>query len=85
MKTVTLSRLNAFKHAQEPFSCLTAYDASFAQHADAAGIDVHIIAHSIIHWSVGGDLDTGGWLATVNGAPASGEDADIRPARHDSR
>ena len=47
MKTVTLSRLNAFKHAQEPFSCLTAYDASFAQHADAAGIDVLLVGDSL--------------------------------------
>ncbi|GAB3341392.1 MULTISPECIES: 3-methyl-2-oxobutanoate hydroxymethyltransferase [Chromohalobacter] len=47
MKTVTLSHLNAFKRASEPFSCLTAYDASFAQHAGAAGIDVLLVGDSL--------------------------------------
>ena len=40
MKTVTLSTLQAYKRAGETFSCLTAYDASFAHAASAAGIDV---------------------------------------------
>ncbi|MBB3191809.1 3-methyl-2-oxobutanoate hydroxymethyltransferase [Halomonas cerina] len=47
MKTVTLSTLQAFKRAGEPFSCLTAYDASFARAASAAGIEVLLVGDSL--------------------------------------
>ncbi|GAB2790045.1 3-methyl-2-oxobutanoate hydroxymethyltransferase [Halomonas shantousis] len=47
MKTVTLSTLNAYKRAGEAFSCLTAYDATFAHAADAAGIDVLLVGDSL--------------------------------------
>lgn len=46
MKTVTLSTLQAYKRAGETFSCLTAYDASFAHAASAAGIDVLLVGDS---------------------------------------
>ncbi|MBZ9558269.1 MULTISPECIES: 3-methyl-2-oxobutanoate hydroxymethyltransferase [Modicisalibacter] len=47
MKTVTLSTLQAAKRAGEPFSCLTAYDASFAQAANQAGIEVLLVGDSL--------------------------------------
>ncbi|WP_372613582.1 3-methyl-2-oxobutanoate hydroxymethyltransferase [Halomonas sp.] len=47
MKTVTLSTLQALKHAGEPFSCLTAYDASFARAAGDAGIEVLLVGDSL--------------------------------------
>ncbi|MFW6345212.1 MAG: 3-methyl-2-oxobutanoate hydroxymethyltransferase [Halomonas sp.] len=47
MKTVTLSTLQAFKRAGEPFSCLTAYDASFARVASDAGIEVLLVGDSL--------------------------------------
>ena len=47
MKTVTLSTLQAFKRAGEPFSCLTAYDASFARAASDAGIEVLLVGDSL--------------------------------------
>ncbi|WP_346796395.1 3-methyl-2-oxobutanoate hydroxymethyltransferase [Halomonas sp. Bachu 37] len=47
MKTVTLSTLQAFKRAGEPFSCLTAYDASFAHTASQAGIEVLLVGDSL--------------------------------------
>ena len=47
MKTVTLSTLQAYKRAGETFSCLTAYDASFAHAASAAGIDVLLVGDSL--------------------------------------
>ncbi|MBB3185528.1 3-methyl-2-oxobutanoate hydroxymethyltransferase [Halomonas fontilapidosi] len=47
MKTVTLSTLQAFKRAGEPFSCLTAYDASFARAAGEAGIEVLLVGDSL--------------------------------------
>lgn len=47
MKTVTLSTLQAAKRAGEPFSCLTAYDASFAHAASQAGIDVLLVGDSL--------------------------------------
>lgn len=47
MKPVTLSTLQAFKRAGEPFSCLTAYDASFARTAGAAGIEVLLVGDSL--------------------------------------
>jgi len=47
MKTVTLSTLQAFKRNGEPFSCLTAYDASFARAAGDAGIEVLLVGDSL--------------------------------------
>ncbi|HSH46984.1 MAG TPA: 3-methyl-2-oxobutanoate hydroxymethyltransferase [Halomonas sp.] len=47
MKTVTLSTLRAYKRAGETFSCLTAYDASFARAASEAGIDVLLVGDSL--------------------------------------
>lgn len=47
MKTVTLSTLKAYKQAGETFSCLTAYDASFAHAASQAGIDVLLVGDSL--------------------------------------
>ncbi|MGP9764496.1 3-methyl-2-oxobutanoate hydroxymethyltransferase [Halomonas sp. AOP13-D3-9] len=47
MKTVTLSTLQAYKQAGETFSCLTAYDASFAHAASQAGIDVLLVGDSL--------------------------------------
>ncbi|CAM3989003.1 3-methyl-2-oxobutanoate hydroxymethyltransferase [Vreelandella rituensis] len=47
MKTVTLSTLQAFKRAGETFSCLTAYDASFAHAASHAGIEVLLVGDSL--------------------------------------
>ena len=47
MKTVTLSTLQALKNAGETFSCLTAYDASFAHAASQAGIEVLLVGDSL--------------------------------------
>ncbi|MFP4137506.1 MAG: 3-methyl-2-oxobutanoate hydroxymethyltransferase [Halomonas sp.] len=47
MKPVTLSTLQAFKRAGETFSCLTAYDASFARAASEAGIEVLLVGDSL--------------------------------------
>ncbi|MCK2185548.1 3-methyl-2-oxobutanoate hydroxymethyltransferase [Halomonas getboli] len=47
MKTVTLSTLQALKRAGEPFSCLTAYDATFARTASEAGIEVLLVGDSL--------------------------------------
>lgn len=47
MKTVTLSTLQAHKQAGETFSCLTAYDASFAHAASQADIDVLLVGDSL--------------------------------------
>nr|WP_297461116.1 3-methyl-2-oxobutanoate hydroxymethyltransferase [uncultured Halomonas sp.] len=47
MKTVTLSTLQATKRAGETFSCLTAYDASFAHAANQAGIEVLLVGDSL--------------------------------------
>lgn len=47
MKTVTLSTLQASKRAGEPFSCLTAYDASFARAAGEAGVEVLLVGDSL--------------------------------------
>jgi 3-methyl-2-oxobutanoate hydroxymethyltransferase len=47
MKTVTLSTLKNLKRAGEPFSCLTAYDASFAHAAGEAGIEVLLVGDSL--------------------------------------
>ncbi len=45
--TVTTQSLKALKEAGEKFSCLTAYDATFAALADAAGIEVLLIGDSL--------------------------------------
>lgn len=47
MKTITLSTLQAYKRAGETFSCLTAYDASFAHAAATAGIEVLLVGDSL--------------------------------------
>ncbi|GED23097.1 3-methyl-2-oxobutanoate hydroxymethyltransferase [Halomonas halmophila] len=47
MKPITLSTLQANKRAGEAFSCLTAYDATFAHAADAAGIEVLLVGDSL--------------------------------------
>ncbi|MGR4070278.1 3-methyl-2-oxobutanoate hydroxymethyltransferase [Halomonas sp. LR3S48] len=47
MKTITLSTLQAYKRAGETFSCLTAYDASFARTAAEAGIEVLLVGDSL--------------------------------------
>lgn len=47
MKTVTLNTLREFKRSGETFSCLTAYDASFARAASEAGIDVLLVGDSL--------------------------------------
>ncbi|TFH85721.1 3-methyl-2-oxobutanoate hydroxymethyltransferase [Billgrantia azerbaijanica] len=47
MKTVTLSTLRACKQAGDPFSCLTAYDATFARVASEAGIEVLLVGDSL--------------------------------------
>ncbi|MGC3874802.1 3-methyl-2-oxobutanoate hydroxymethyltransferase [Halomonas sp. GXIMD04776] len=47
MKTITTRTLHAIKHAGETFSCLTAYDASFARIASQAGIEVLLVGDSL--------------------------------------
>ncbi|MDR5861166.1 3-methyl-2-oxobutanoate hydroxymethyltransferase [Halomonas eurihalina] len=47
MKTVTLSTLQAHKRAGEAFSCLTAYDTTFAHAASDAGIEVLLVGDSL--------------------------------------
>jgi 3-methyl-2-oxobutanoate hydroxymethyltransferase len=47
MKTITSSTLRAAKQAGETFSCLTAYDASLAQAAGKAGIEVLLVGDSL--------------------------------------
>ncbi|MFG6176088.1 3-methyl-2-oxobutanoate hydroxymethyltransferase [Halomonas sp. THAF12] len=47
MKTVTLSTLQATKRAGEAFSCLTAYDATFAHAASEAGVEVLLVGDSL--------------------------------------
>ncbi|MDR5866326.1 3-methyl-2-oxobutanoate hydroxymethyltransferase [Halomonas koreensis] len=47
MKPVTLSTLQAFKRAGETFSCLTAYDATFARTASDAGVEVLLVGDSL--------------------------------------
>ncbi|WNK20658.1 3-methyl-2-oxobutanoate hydroxymethyltransferase [Halomonas piscis] len=47
MKTVTLNTLRAHKRSGETFSCLTAYDASFAHAANQAGIEVLLVGDSL--------------------------------------
>ncbi|QOR40471.1 3-methyl-2-oxobutanoate hydroxymethyltransferase [Billgrantia diversa] len=47
MKSVTLSTLQGYKRAGETFSCLTAYDASFARTVAEAGIEVMLVGDSL--------------------------------------
>ncbi len=47
MTTVTLHTLQAFKEAGEKFSCLTAYDATFAYEASSAGVEVLLVGDSL--------------------------------------
>ena len=47
MKTVTISTLTKLKQAGEKFSCLTAYDATFASQISAAEIEVMLIGDSL--------------------------------------
>ncbi|WP_110669291.1 3-methyl-2-oxobutanoate hydroxymethyltransferase [Salinicola halophilus] len=47
MKRVTLATLRDAKGRGEPFSCLTAYDATLARAADEAGIDVLLVGDSL--------------------------------------
>ena len=46
-KPVTLTTLAAMKQEGEKIACLTAYDASFANTADAAGVDVVLVGDSL--------------------------------------
>jgi 3-methyl-2-oxobutanoate hydroxymethyltransferase len=44
---VNVSTLREMKREREPIACLTAYDASFAQLVDVAGIDVVLVGDSL--------------------------------------
>ena len=44
---ITLAALNRMKQAHEKIACLTAYDASFAAQAEAAGVEVLLIGDSL--------------------------------------
>lgn len=44
---VTVRRLNEMKQAKEKIACLTAYDASFAQLLEKAGVDVVLVGDSL--------------------------------------
>jgi len=46
-KKVTVRRLAEMKQAQEKIACLTAYDASFAQLLETAGVDVVLVGDSL--------------------------------------
>lgn len=47
MSKVTVATLKKMKQAGEKFACLTAYDASFAQLLEAAGVDVLLVGDSL--------------------------------------
>ena len=47
MKTVTISTLNKLKQNGEKFSCLTAYDATFAGQTSLAGVEVLLVGDSL--------------------------------------
>lgn len=47
MNTVTVSTLKKIKQAGEKFTCLTAYDASFARRLDEAGVDTLLVGDSL--------------------------------------
>ena len=44
---LTITSLQAMKQAGEKIACLTAYDASFAQQLDTAGVDVVLVGDSL--------------------------------------
>lgn len=44
---VSVSTLREMRQAREPIACLTAYDASFAQLVDLAGVDVVLVGDSL--------------------------------------
>jgi 3-methyl-2-oxobutanoate hydroxymethyltransferase len=44
---VNVGTLREMKQAREPIACLTAYDASFAQLVDMAGVDVVLVGDSL--------------------------------------
>ncbi len=44
---ITLSTLNKMKQASEKFTCLTAYDSTFAQLASEAGVEVLLVGDSL--------------------------------------
>jgi 3-methyl-2-oxobutanoate hydroxymethyltransferase len=46
-KKVTIRRLTEMKQAKEKIACLTAYDASFAQLLEKAGVDVVLVGDSL--------------------------------------
>ena len=47
MSKITVATLKKMKQAGEKFACLTAYDASFAQLLEAAGVDVLLVGDSL--------------------------------------
>lgn len=47
MSKVTVATLKKMKQAGEKFACLTAYDASFAQLLEAAGVEVLLVGDSL--------------------------------------
>ncbi|MGJ8514725.1 3-methyl-2-oxobutanoate hydroxymethyltransferase [Carnimonas sp. R-84981] len=47
MSAITLSTLNGLRESNRPFSCLTAYDATFARVASDAGIEVLLVGDSL--------------------------------------
>lgn len=47
MKRITLTTLQEMKKAGEKFTCLTAYDSSFAALLDAAGVEVLLVGDSL--------------------------------------
>ena len=47
MKKITTTLLKQMKQEQEKFSCLTAYDASFAHAQEAAGVEVILVGDSL--------------------------------------
>ena len=47
MSKITVATLKKMKQAGEKFTCLTAYDASFAQLLEAAGVDVLLVGDSL--------------------------------------
>ncbi|MCK5639382.1 MAG: 3-methyl-2-oxobutanoate hydroxymethyltransferase, partial [Gammaproteobacteria bacterium] len=47
MSNITVSTLRKLKQAGEKFTCLTAYDASFSQLLDEAGVEVLLVGDSL--------------------------------------
>ena len=42
-----ISQLKSFKHSGEKITCLTAYDASFAETFDNCGVDIILVGDSM--------------------------------------